>query len=852
MSVAVPGCEIQAYARIVSPAAGEFVSGDTVEVRGFLENMPLVSSTQVVVNGVTAVIDPADSTWSATVPLNHDAVFNRIVAEARLLGATLTRQQIVVVAVDGVNSGVTGEAEQVQDALSLRVNNAGLDQIEPIVQDLAGDSLDIGAIITDQNPLLDNDCVLDPLGLCIARATVSAVDVGFGGFGLEANSVGPGRLSTTLGIQDLFVEVELDVTGPASIATITCGAEFTASSATIQADFDLGPAADAHKVDVNLSGNIDFALAQLETNFISGLCDDPLIGDVVDIIADSLINDLLSDAFDSILRDPDGAGAQDSPIADAIEEVLFGITIAQDVGVAFGVSIDAPISSIAEDGTGFGLLVDAAVTQSQPLPNAPDLPEAYAVLDETPPSFGDTTPSGQPYGLALGISASAMNQMLAALIEGGLLQLNIAEAALPPVILQPAPLTVGLISLLIGPEFLAASANRQDPVVVQVRPTLAPVLTGKEGPNGEMFEIKLGGLEVSFTLPNDPDFVPLSINLSLTVGVDLAFNETGLAFDIGTIATDGIDVYVTQNPIGADEANIVSKFKNPELLSLFTGPLSEAIQFPIPTLLGLDLAPVELARVGTWISLYTDLTQIPKPTIANVRIIDNSTADQRKDSAFDVEEWRHRVSGTSNSSRINAKLQGFIGADACCTVSDRNASATAAYQVRFDVVSPTNEPWELNLSHSIAGAFDLKDDSVLLSDGGGLAEFANGGMISAEYQSTASGESGAFGFKPNVTKVVHAIGNSKSDTYRPFSGSNQTTLTGVGNTSMTVTVTFSPHAFSDSNVLLPAVSGDKAGIRFGKQDTIDNHFNIGDYPGIGNRNIANDGHKLNISLSSAP
>ena len=851
MGATLPGCELQAFARIVSPKAGEFVAGDTVAVNGFLENMPITPSTKVLVNGVEAVINETDLTWSATVPLNQDAVFNRIVAEAQLLGTTLTRQQVTVIAVDNVTTGVTQEAERVKNALALRINNTGLDQIEPVVQELAGDSLDIGAIITDQNPLLNKECVIDFAGLCIAKATVNAVDVGFGGFGLEASSTGAGSLDTTIGINDLFVEVELTVTDPTTLVALTCGLEFMASAATIQADFDLGPApGNPHQVDVNLSGGIDFALSQLETRFVSGLCDDPLIGDVVDVIADLLIDDLLATAFNDILRDPDGTGPLDSPIADAVEDTLKGITIGKDVGVAFGAAIDAPIVSIEEDGAGFGLLLDSAVTQPNPLSTAPDLPQSYAVLNEVVPSFAETTPSGQPYGLALGISASAMNQMLAALIEGGLLALDVEEAALPPLIPEPAPLTVGLISILVGPEFRAAG-NTSDPVVVQVRPTLAPVLTGKGGPGGEMFEIKLGGLEVSFTLPNDPSFVPLSLNLSLTVGVNLVFNETGLAFDIGTIATDEIDVYVSRNPIEANEEALVTKFKDPALLSLFTGPLSDAIQFPIPSLLGLDLAPVELARVGSWIALYTDLTQIPKTTIQNVVITDTSTPDSRRDSAFDVEEWRHRVSGTSTSTSIEAKLKGFIGADACCTLSDQEATATAAYRVTFDVLAVPNQAWELTLAQSINGSFDLKDDSVLLSDGGGVAEFRNGGLISATY-STTGGASGSFDFKPSRTRVEHAIGSSKSDSYVPFSGANQLTLSGTGNTSVSVLVTFSPRAFSNSNLLLPAVSGDKAGIRFGTQDTIDNHFNIGEYPGVGNRNIADDGHRLDVTLSSTP
>lgn len=848
VATTLPGCELQAFARIVSPAHGDFVVGDTVEVNGFLENLPLTPSTKVLVNGIEASIDEQDLTWTATVPLDQAAVFNRIVAEARLLGATLTRQQVTVIAIDGTQTGSTDQGQLTSAGTSLRLNNAGLDQIEPVVQDLAGDALDIGAIITAQNPLLDDECVISVGPLCVAKTTVNATDVGFGGFALQAESTGPASVESVIDIQDLFVDVDLEVNDPVSLISITCGLELTASTALIQAQFDLGPLpGNPRKVDVNLLEGIGVALDQLSTQFVSGICDDPLIGEVVDIIAAGLINDLLIDGFESNLRDPDGFfGPEDSPIADAIETTLAGIEIAQEVGSSIGFTLNAPIASIDEDASGFTLSVDAAVEQPNPLPSAPDLTAAYALLQETAPIFGNTTPAGQPYGLAFGISTSAMNQVLAALIEGGLLAIDLEEILLP-LSPDPVPLDVQTLRFLI-PEFVTAGAPT-DPVVVEIRPTLAPILTGKPGPNGEMFEIKIGALDVTFRVPNNPDLIPLALNLTVTAGVDLAFTENGLEFELGSIVEDEIDVLVTENGIEADEAGLLATFEG--LVPFFTEPLSDAIAaFSIPDLLGLNLVPVELARVDSWIMLYADLAKIPTATIQNVVVTDTSDADYRLDTAFDVEEWRHRIGSTSNATSIEATLKGFLGADACCALSDRQAVATAGYTVTFDIVSLPGESWELNLAHSINGAFDLKDDSVLLSDGGASAEFRDGAIVSASY-STSSGESGSFDFTPTPSIVTHAIGGSRSDTYAPFSGSNQVVLSGTADTSVTVDIQFKARARSDSNALFPTANGDKAGIRFGKQDTIDNHFNVGRYPGVGNRNIAEDGHFLDVQLTTS-
>ena len=59
-------------------------------------------------------------------------------------------------------------------------------------------------------------------------------------------------------------------------------------------------------------------------------------------------------------------------------------------------------------------------------------------------------------------------------------------------------------------------------------------------------------------------------------------------------------------------------------------------------------------------------------------------------------------------------------------------------------------------------------------------------------------------------------------------------------------------AFSDSRTAFPTCNGDEMAIRLGKNDTIDSNFTAGSYPGMGSRNIANDGHKVIVSLTSTP
>ena len=240
-------------------------------------------------------------------------------------------------------------------------------------------------------------------------------------------------------------------------------------------------------------------------------------------------------------------------------------------------------------------------------------------------------------------------------------------------------------------------------------------------------------------------------------------------------------------------------------------------------------------------------TEIPGcgATIANAALVDNSSGDTKADGAGDVHEWGHTTSLVSTDTTIAANLKGVIGADACCTVGDEEISATAAYTVTFDVVSSLN--WQLTLAHDILGAYTLFDESVALEDAGGRATVS---AVSANYD--VGGGPVSLGFTPVPGEVNHPISNSDSDSNVEFSGQNSTVIAGSGNASVTFVVSFDLFAKSDSNVAFPAAGGDEVAVRFGKNDTISNGFTAGEYPGPGSRDIAADGHFLDVSIVGLP
>lgn len=819
-------CNPGAQLLLDSPVHGTFLNGALVTVTGRLVQPGQFAS--LAVNGVP--VTPA-ATWSVDVPVDTSAVFQRLSAVGVLQSGAKLKRFVTVVVGDGVQTGFVLDGEASPQGVALRIADTGLDQISPIVESLSGDSLDISGLITAQNPIAQGS-------MSGVSYTANVVEVGFGGFGIEVDPT-PAGLATTIAIDNFFLEIDLDLDWLGA-----CTLEIETANATIAGTYDLQPlAADPSLVDVNLVSPIAVTLGGFGSQFVSGICDDPLLGDIVNsIIGEGDIQALMQQGFQDNLADPDGAGPQDSPLAGAIESALAGISIAGPVGAALGGVLEAPFTAITEEATGLTLAADAAITSTAPAPGAPDLPASYAVAEPFP-SFGPSTPNGGlPYGLAFAISTSAMNQLLKTQIENGLLRTDITE-------FMGLPLTAELLSLFI-PQL--AAADPSEPITIRLRPTLAPVFTGAAGPGGEFAELKIAALAVDLEFSAQQQTF-LTLEVDLDAGLDLAFTAAGLEFTLVTPPASEIDMTVTKNLIGANETSLVETFRM--LFPYFAPQLESAIEaFPVPSLLGLDLEPVEVARLaGGYIGLFANLVQKPTTRLANVTFTDLASGDFREQGGCWLREWRHRLAGSVLGNQVSTSLRGMLGADAGCTTNDAHSTATLSYRVELDVVSVPGEQWTLDLDHALRGAFDrISDgynDGIGFQDGGGTASLLP--PVEATWSITG-GPSGSFGFTPSATGISDGVGGSSSSQDLEFSGAAAAAIQGTGDAHVVVTFHTALDAFSNSNTAFPTANGDEMAIRLGKNDTIDNNFTAGGYPGMGSRNIAGDGHRATIELSSAP
>lgn len=605
-----PGLPCENFAVFIdAPTHGTFTTAGSVVVSGHYTTLP-AGMASVTVNGVPAsTFNPVARTFSHTVSLSSSAVFNPIlVTLTNTSNGDLVRDRVVVIRGNSVADG-----DYSPMSVALRLNDSGLDAVEPLIGELAAGGFDVGALLPPGSVITDS-CFIDSFLGCLgsARVTIASPAPSVSGFALSVDS----KVGYVFGDIDIF-NLRIDVNIDGSGLVPNCGLRLTANSLQLTGNYSMEPrVGDLSNIDVNLITPIGASFSGFNTDFTSGLCDAPIIGDIIQALLPD-VQQLALDGIKGFLDDPDGGGPQDSPIADGIEEALDGISITGPVGAGLGLMLDSPLFQVAEDNAGITFGSDSRFTVSvgggpgQCIPplGAPNLTRSYSKNDPFP-SFGANTPVGNdPYGLGICISAAGFNQLLRGQVECGLLISSLDEidldggGPLPSVMLDSDVLSA------IIPEF--GQLPPATPLEIRIRPTLAPIVTGNPGPNGELTELKVSHLVMEIVEPG-PDTVWLSGAIDVPLGMDLAFLPDGSGLSIGVTApaASSITVAILGNPLGVNAVALETLL--PGLVQTFLPDLGDALSgFPLPQFFGLNLSGVEVSRNGQFLSLFANLTPAP-------------------------------------------------------------------------------------------------------------------------------------------------------------------------------------------------------------------------------------------------
>lgn len=588
---------------ITSPAHGAFSTAGSVNVTGLVSELaPALAA--LTVNGASVPVN-GDGTFSTVVPLDAAAIFNPIRASVTdTVHGGIAHDRIVVHRGLSVADGALSN-----QSVALRLNDTGLDDVEPLVADLAGGDLDLAELVPVGTTIINNECFVDSLFGCLGRATVKVSNPppSFQSFALEADSM-TNFVAGDITVNSIRVDVFLDGSGVVPDCPIT----LRANQAFFFGDYGLSPdPIDPNNIDVNQIGSLDVAFANFTTSF-GGLCDAPIIGDIIQAFLPD-VEALTINAMRDFLADPDGAGPQDGPLADAIETALSGISIAGPIGEGLGVMLETPLFAVNEDNAGITLGSNSRITseigagpgQCIPPLGAPNLTASLA-FNEVFPSFGANAPvGGQPYDVAISISAEGFNQLLKAQTECGLLITSLNEIDLG---FGPLPLTAGLLSALM-PQF--AVYPPATPFRIDIRPTLAPIVTGAAGPAGELTELRVANVLASVVVDDGSEEIALGAAFDAQLGMDLQFVGGALAVVLSPPAEDDLTTAIIENPLNVNEVALETTILPPLVGGLLPDLASSLSSFPLPTFFGLDLSAVEVSRTGQFLSLYAGLEPAP-------------------------------------------------------------------------------------------------------------------------------------------------------------------------------------------------------------------------------------------------
>ena len=579
------------HVRITAPAHGTFTLDPSTAVNGQITNP--AAGQVLTVNGNPVTVQ-ADGTFSTSVSLDPDAIFNPVLAELTVPATGFTaRDRVVVIAGDSVADGAFSP-----HSLGLRINDSGFDQLEPTFPMLL--NIDLETLIAPGTRVISGYCAIDSIFGCLQRVDVVARSATVDSSALNLDAMA-GFVAADVTLSG--VRVSVNVHGGA----IDCTVDFVASTATILGAYDLLPlAGDPQQVDVNQRGDVTVVLTNFDYTFTSGVCNFPVVDDLLHAVIGD-IGPAVHDGLITYLQDPDDPGPQDAPIAAAMQSALAGVAIGGPVGQALGVDVELPLFGITEDPMGVTFGSDARITALNKAPGAPLLTASYSVASPFP-TLGPTTPlQGVPYDLGLCVSTSAINQLLKAEVQSGLLAFDVTQVDVGG---GMVPLTAAVLTLFV-PEF--GTLDPQLPLTLRVRPTLAPVVTGNPGPNGELAGLQIGQLlidVVSGAADSATVYLRTAVDLRAGLGVTFDASNNRLVFALGRPLAGDIALTVLDNPIGANEARVQAAV--PRILAQYLPELGGALGgVPIPQLLGLQAQGVEISRIEQFICVYLDLRAAP-------------------------------------------------------------------------------------------------------------------------------------------------------------------------------------------------------------------------------------------------
>ncbi|MCS5635305.1 MAG: hypothetical protein NZ990_02230, partial [Myxococcota bacterium] len=199
------GCgEGPARVVIFNPLQGTFTTAPSVLVQGALLDVNLEAVSDVQVNGISALPLISDGLFSVTVPLNPAVIEQPITVEVIGESGGILRDRVMV-----LYGAALADGDFSPEGIALRITEAGLDELEPLVTGLV--PLDLATLVPEGTLVVDNYCYSDTIFGCLGRvdATISGSPApSLSGFDVTMDSM-TNFVAGDVTLYDLFFKVDV-------------------------------------------------------------------------------------------------------------------------------------------------------------------------------------------------------------------------------------------------------------------------------------------------------------------------------------------------------------------------------------------------------------------------------------------------------------------------------------------------------------------------------------------------------------------------------------------------------------------------------------------------------------------
>jgi hypothetical protein len=248
---------------------------------------------------------------------------------------------------------------------------------------------------------------------------------------------------------------------------------------------------------------------------------------------------------------------------------------------------------------------------------------------------------------------------------------------------------------------------------------------------------------------------------------------------------------------------------------------------------------IGLAAAALAVGLATPVEPAAAATIQNLSAtLDAGNSANQFDDLAQISRLRQSSMSVlvNTASTFTTNYAMVVGTD-IGNAATQTVNHTASYTLSFDVLALSGEIWQVDVTSSWMGAL------TLVNDGSGPATVTLGGVTGAH--SGAGTLSGSLALDAVGTLSSNFGGNL------PFFDDALGVIVGTGTGGLqAITLNFSWNASSTSTRGGSGSNrGDEGGLRMGI-DTAMSSYSADNYPGVGGRTIANDGHRVTVVITT--